>query len=80
MIIMLASCTRLLLSGSECAMDESERGLLDSEVQNFLQTCADQVRRVKRLCDSFHNEGMSKCSDLVLEASVKRSFSSVHML
>lgn len=55
-----ASCTRLLLSGSGCAMDESERDVLDSEIQIFLRTCADQVSRVKRLCgDSFDNEGMS---------------------
>lgn len=32
-------------------MDENERDVLDSEVQSFLMTCSDHIRRVKKLCD-----------------------------
>lgn len=45
-----------LLSGSRCAMDENERDVLDSKVQSFLVTCADHIRRVKKLCDGFDSE------------------------
>jgi hypothetical protein len=39
-------------------MDERERDVLDSEIQGFLQACGDHVRKVKRMFDSFNDEGM----------------------
>ena len=53
-----ASCTRLLLSGSGHTMTNDERDALDSEIQLFLRTCADRVRRVQKWCSKCDNDGM----------------------
>ena len=47
---------RFLLSGSECRMNENERDKMDSEIQDFLVSCADQIRRVHKL---YNEQSMS---------------------
>lgn len=48
-------------------MDEKEREVIDSEVQMFLQTCADNIKKVQELCNSpeTETESMSLITSMV---------------
>ncbi len=48
-------------------MDEKEREVIDSEVQIFLQTCADNIKKVQELCNSpeTETESMSLITSMV---------------
>lgn len=46
---------RFLLSRS--ALNDDERGKIDSEVQEFISTCTDYIKRIQKLVNACDNAG-----------------------